>query len=131
MTDTQSDTQTNRTLTHSRFFAPVIVLLAAALVVGVSGFVQVAAPKASEEALTVEPIGSAVLLCPEPGTGGDLGVRVTAAVVPGQPGQDVGEGSRASSANAASSSEFDGFGCPVGRGGGGGCGRPRNERQYF
>ncbi|MCH9676797.1 MAG: hypothetical protein K0U30_04160 [Actinomycetia bacterium] len=93
MTDTQSDTQTNRTLTHSRFFAPVIVLLAAALVVGVSGFVQVAAPKASEEALTVEPIGSAVLLCPEPGTGGDLGVRVTAAVVPGQPGQDVGEGS--------------------------------------
>jgi hypothetical protein len=33
-----------------------------------------------------------VLLCPEPGAGTDLGVRVTAAVVPGQPGQDAGDG---------------------------------------
>lgn len=43
-------------------------------------------------AVTLEPIQSAVLLCPEPGTGGDLGVRVTAAVIPGQPGQDSGAG---------------------------------------
>jgi hypothetical protein len=34
-----------------------------------------------------------VLLCPEPGAGTDLGVRVTAAIVPGQPGQDAEEGS--------------------------------------
>lgn len=47
----------------------------------------------SEPAVTLEPIQSAVLLCPEPGTGGDLGVRVSAAVIPGQPGQDSGDGS--------------------------------------
>ena len=40
----------------------------------------------------VEPIASTVLLCPEPGAGSDLGVRVTAALVPGQPGQDAGAG---------------------------------------
>jgi len=38
-------------------------------------------------ASAIEPVGSAVLLCPEPGAGADLGVRVTAAVVPGQGGQ--------------------------------------------
>lgn len=38
-------------------------------------------------ASAIEPVGSAVLLCPEPGAGSDLGVRVTAAVVPGQDGQ--------------------------------------------
>jgi hypothetical protein len=35
----------------------------------------------------LQPVGSALLLCPEPGSGGDLGVRVSAAVVPGQVGQ--------------------------------------------
>ena len=79
--------------TRSRFFAPVAVVIAAALVVGVSGLIQVEKPKASEGAVTIEPIGSAVLLCPEPGAGGDLGVRVTAAIVPGQPGQESGSGS--------------------------------------
>jgi len=39
------------------------------------------------DASAIEPVGSAVLLCPEPGAGSDLGVRVTAAVVPGQEGQ--------------------------------------------
>jgi hypothetical protein len=39
------------------------------------------------EASAIEPVGSAVLLCPEPGAGSDLGVRVTAAVVPVQSGQ--------------------------------------------
>ena len=81
------------TFLGSRFFAPAAVVAAAALVIGISGFIQVEKPKASEGAVTIEPIGSAVLLCPEPGTGGDLGVRVTAAVVPGQPGQDSGPGS--------------------------------------
>ncbi len=81
------------TLLRSRFFAPVAVVAAAALVITISGFIQVEKPKASEGAVTIEPIGSTVLLCPEPGTGGDLGVRVTAAVVPGQIGQDSGPGS--------------------------------------
>ena len=81
------------TFLYSRFFAPVAVVTAAALVIGISGLVQVEKPKASEVAVTIEPIGSSVLLCPEPGTGGDLGVRVTAAVVPGQLGQDSGPGS--------------------------------------
>lgn len=39
-------------------------------------------------AVQVEPIRSAVLLCPEPGGKTDAGVRVTAAVVPGLPGQE-------------------------------------------
>ena len=47
---------------------------------------------AAEAGLTIEPIGSAVLLCPEPGAGTDLGVRVTAAVIPGQPGQQADQG---------------------------------------
>ncbi len=81
------------TFLSSRFFAPVAVVAAAALVIGISGLVQVEKPKASEVAVSIEPIGSSVLLCPEPGTGGDLGVRVTAAVVPGQLGQDSGPGS--------------------------------------
>lgn len=46
----------------------------------------------TQPAVTLEPIQSAVLLCPEPGTGGDLGVRVSAAVIPGQPGQESGDG---------------------------------------
>ena len=40
-------------------------------------------------ATTTEPVQSSVLLCPEPGANAELGVRVTAAVVPDQPGQDV------------------------------------------
>lgn len=59
----------------------------AAVVTGVATLLPRPASPATEAALTVEPIGSAVLLCPEPGSATDLGVRVTAAVVPGQPGQ--------------------------------------------
>ena len=51
--------------------------------------IQRPVPAVSEGATSVQPIGSSVLLCPEPGAGTDLGVRVTAAIVPGQPGQDV------------------------------------------
>ena len=63
-----------------------VLTLAAALV-------QQSSPTVEAAAVTVEPIGSTVLLCPEPGAGTDLGVRVTAALVPGQPGQDGGDGS--------------------------------------
>lgn len=62
-------------------------ILGGAVVVLVATLLQQPAPAVSEGATTVEPIGSTVLLCPEPGAGTDLGVRVTAAVVPGQPGQ--------------------------------------------
>ena len=48
----------------------------------------------------MQPIGSSVLLCPEPGAGSDLGVRVTAAVVPGQPGQDAARQSRGAAGSA-------------------------------
>jgi hypothetical protein len=69
---------------------PLIVALAVVLVAtGAATLVQRPTPTVTEGATTVEPIGSTVLLCPEPGAGTDLGVRVTAAVVPGQPGQDA------------------------------------------
>ncbi|MBK9737991.1 MAG: hypothetical protein IPO93_00380 [Actinobacteria bacterium] len=61
---------------------------------------QAPTPPPAAGATTVEPIGSAVLLCPEPGAGSDLGVRVTAAVVPGQPGQE-GSGNPDGAASAA------------------------------
>ena len=71
--------------------APVAVALGVALVVGLGQLIQ-AQPAPPDPATTVaEPIRSSVLLCPEPGTGGNLGVRVTGAVIPGQAGQ-VGEG---------------------------------------
>ncbi|MCF8551944.1 MAG: hypothetical protein K9G05_07705 [Candidatus Nanopelagicales bacterium] len=81
------------TVTDRRWFAPVVVLVVSVLLVGVSFLGQQDLPAQSEGAVTVEPIGSTVLLCPEPGTGGDLGVRVTAAVVPGFDGQDSADGS--------------------------------------
>ena len=66
----------------------IAAIVAVALVV-LATFIQRPVPLAAEGATSVQPIGSALLLCPEPGAGSDLGVRVTAAVVPGQPGQDV------------------------------------------
>ena len=69
-------------------------LLVAALIAGIVGMGSLfVGDDASESEATViaEPIRSSVLLCPEPGTGGNLGVRVTGAIVPGQPGQG-GEG---------------------------------------
>lgn len=68
----------------------IVALIAVALLGEVVARVIGTAP--SEPAVTREPLASQVLLCPEPGAGGDLGVRVTAAVVPGQPGQDSGAG---------------------------------------
>jgi hypothetical protein len=72
----------------------VLLAAAVALVLAlVATLLQQSTPAIEEGATAVEPVGSAVLLCPEPGAGTDLGVRVTAAVVPGQPGQDGEEGS--------------------------------------
>lgn len=65
----------------------------AAVAVALGTVLQQPLPPVAEGAVDLEPIGSAVLLCPEPGASSDLGVRVTAAVVPGQPGQTGDEGS--------------------------------------
>ena len=64
---------------HSRFFAPVAVVVAAALVIGISAFIQVELPKASVGAVTIEPIGSSVLLCVHFGHGSPVSVQVAAA----------------------------------------------------
>lgn len=65
--------------------------IAAALVaMGVAVPRTISQPETTSD--QVEPVGSSVLLCPEPGTGKTQGVRVTAAVVPGQPGQATGAG---------------------------------------
>lgn len=72
--------------------APLLLGLAVVIVLTLlATLLQQPTPEVAEGATTVEPIGSTVLLCPEPGAGTDLGVRVTAAIVPGQPGQDAGD----------------------------------------
>ena len=72
----------------------VVAMVIAVIVVsvGLGTVVQQQLPVVTDQAQAVEPIRSATLICPEPGTGGDLGVRVSAAVVPDQPGQQ-GSGS--------------------------------------
>lgn len=66
---------------------PLAVVVVIGLVVGLGQLIQAQPAPVSETTVASEPIGSSVLLCPEPGTGGNLGVRVTGAVIPGQPGQ--------------------------------------------
>ena len=66
-----------------------IAVVAVAVVTLLCALLQPEVPPVAEGATSIQPIGSSVLLCPEPGTGSDLGVRVTAAIVPGQPGQEV------------------------------------------
>lgn len=61
----------------------------AVVATGAATLLQQAQPTLTDAAVQVEPIGSAVLLCPEPGASSDLGVRVTAAVVPGLTGQNA------------------------------------------
>jgi hypothetical protein len=64
------------------------VAVSVAVIVGlgaVLGFLVSATPPPG---VSIEPIRSSVLLCPEPGANAELGVRVTAAVVPDQPGQE-------------------------------------------
>ena len=70
----------------------VVALGIAVVVTLLATLLQRPTPPVAQGATTVEPIGSSVLLCPEPGAGTDLGVRVTAAVIPGQPGQDGAAG---------------------------------------
>jgi len=68
----------------------ILVLILIAIIgatVGIGTIAQQQVPRDVEQANIVEPVRSTTLLCPEPGTGGDLGVRVTAAVIPEQVGQ--------------------------------------------
>lgn len=72
-----------------------LALVVAAIAIGltlVATLLQRPTPPVAQGASVVEPVGSALLLCPEPGAGTDLGVRVTAAIIPGQPGQGDGPG---------------------------------------
>lgn len=70
-----------------RWWPPVIVAIVASGIVAVGTFVPDGSVTSAAPTITAEPIRSSVLLCPEPGSGGNLGVRVTGAIVPGQPGQ--------------------------------------------
>lgn len=75
------------------WWRPIAIISAAAVFIVVLGtFVRADDPLETEAAVSLEPIQTSVLICPEPGSGGDLGVRVTAAVIPGQPGQGSGAG---------------------------------------
>lgn len=76
-------------------------LAVAAVLTLLATLLQQPTPEVAEGAVTIEPIGSTVLLCPEPGAGTDLGVRVTAAVVPGQPGQEADPAAAAEDGAAA------------------------------
>jgi hypothetical protein len=73
------------------FFTPLRAILIAALALGVltgAGYLaQREVPEVTTVASSIEPIRASVLLCPEPGTSGDRGVRVSAAVVPIEGGQ--------------------------------------------
>lgn len=79
----------------------ILALVASVVVTALATFLQRPLPEVAEGAVTVEPIGSAVLLCPEPGAASDLGVRVSAAIVPGQPGQAPAENADGEVAGAA------------------------------
>ncbi len=70
-----------------RWQAAAVVVAVIALVVGLGQLIQAQPAPPQESTVGAEPIRSSVLLCPEPGTGGTLGVRVTGAVIPGQVGQ--------------------------------------------
>ena len=76
---------------RSGFFLRV-ALISVALILGLGLIGQFGIKADDNPAVAVEPIQSSVLLCPEPGVGAQAGSRVTAAVVPGQPGQDQGAG---------------------------------------
>lgn len=73
------------------WLAPVVVAAIIGAIVGAGSLVGANSSDPVQGTIIAEPIRSSVLLCPEPGTGGNLGVRVTGAVIPGQPGQE-GEG---------------------------------------
>lgn len=68
--------------------AVLIAVASIGLLAGAGYLAQREVPEVTTAVATLEPIASSVLLCPEPGSGTDRGVRVSAAVVPGQPGQE-------------------------------------------
>jgi len=81
-----------QTPTRPRWLPAAVVAVVVAAVVGLGQIIWAQPEQRAESTITAEPIRSSVLLCPEPGTGGNLGVRVSAAIVPGQPGQDSSPG---------------------------------------
>jgi len=82
--------QSSRSTTSTLYLR--IALISVALIVGLGVIGQYGINAVTASDSKVEPIASSVLLCPEPGVGAQAGSRTTAAVVPGQPGQDQGEG---------------------------------------
>lgn len=78
-----------------KFFTPWRAILVAVLALGIltgAGYLaQREVPPVTTVASSIEPIRASVLLCPEPGTSGDRGVRVSGAVVP-VPGGQAGPG---------------------------------------
>jgi hypothetical protein len=69
-----------------------IAVISVVLIVGLGVVGQFGINAVSDAPVQTEPIQSSVLLCPDPGVGAQAGSRMTAAVVPGQLGQDSGEG---------------------------------------
>ncbi|MDP2012729.1 MAG: DUF5719 family protein, partial [Actinomycetota bacterium] len=69
-----------------------VALISVALILGLGVIGQFGINNDEDLAVAMEPIQSSVLLCPEPGVGAQAGARVTAAVVPGQAGQEEGAG---------------------------------------
>lgn len=89
--DEQERQHERRLIAQSRFSLRIAVISVVLItVLGIVG--QFGVNAISDAPATVEPIQSSVLLCPEPGVGAQAGSRMTAAVVPGQPGQDAGGG---------------------------------------
>lgn len=70
-----------------------LVLALVVTIVGLGTFTQQQAAETIDGPRSIQPIRSSTLLCPEPGTGGELSVRVSAAVIPGHVGQTDGAGS--------------------------------------
>lgn len=68
--------------------AVAVVAVAALVVVGLGELLRPAGTPDQPSAAVVEPVGSVSLVCPEPGSTPDIGVRVTGVVVPDLPGQD-------------------------------------------
>ena len=69
-----------------------IAVISVALIVGLGVVGQFGINAVTDAPVQTEPIQSSVLLCPDPGVGAQAGSRMTAAVVPGQAGQDKGDG---------------------------------------
>ncbi len=92
-TDTEADlTEQANSKSRPGWIPALAVVATLALIVGLGQVIWAQPEQRVKPAITAEPIRSSVLLCPEPGTGGNLGVRVSAAIVPGQPGQDSSPG---------------------------------------